>query len=198
MPRLTCQPFAMLKPDGKAEPLALVERVTRALINDSNVTLSVTSTGVVVLTGGCLDNEQAACDQETGHDAYAVHVLRIARSMMLSVRHMLKVSRCCTREKLLQTRRALTQYAATPVVVIGPGTKQRSSAFGRAHSPAWMALDRMHARCGERLPLGRTYSLRFRPVGPVLKACRRIGPHGGRWPAPMIAHGCAGWTRQLD
>ena len=37
----------------------------------------------------------------------------------------------------------------------------------------------MHARCGERLPLGRTYSLGYGPVGPVLQVCRRIGPHGG-------------------
>ena len=33
--RLTRKPFAMLNPDGKAEHLALVERVTRALLNDS-------------------------------------------------------------------------------------------------------------------------------------------------------------------
>ena len=106
-----------------------MELVTRAMVNDSDVTLSVTSTGVVVLTGVCLDSEQVACDRETGHDAYAVEVLRTARSMMLSVRHMLKVSRRCTREKLLQTRRALTPYAATTVVVIGPGTKRRPGAF---------------------------------------------------------------------
>ena len=51
------------------------------------------------------------------------------RCMMLSLRLMLKVSRRCTREKLLQTRRALTPYAATPVVVIGPRTKRQSGAF---------------------------------------------------------------------
>ena len=85
------------------------------------MTLSVTSTGVVVLTSGCLD-EQAACDAETGHAAYAVDVLRTTRSMMLSVSQTLKMSRHCTRQKLLQTRRALTPYAATPVLVIGPGT----------------------------------------------------------------------------
>ena len=62
--RLTRKPLAMLKPDGKAARLALVERVTRALVNDSGVTLSVTSTDVVVRTGGCLDSEQAACDRE--------------------------------------------------------------------------------------------------------------------------------------
>ena len=73
MQRLTCKPFAMLKPGRKAERLALVERVTRALVNDSDVTLSSTTTGVVVLTGGCLDIEQAACDAESGHDAYAVY-----------------------------------------------------------------------------------------------------------------------------
>ena len=75
----------MLKRDGKAERLALVERVTRTLVNDSDVPLSVTSTGVVMLTGGCPDNAQAAFDRETGHDAYAVDVLRTARSVMLSV-----------------------------------------------------------------------------------------------------------------
>ena len=131
MLRLTRTPFAMLKPDGKAERLALVERVTRAPVNDSDVTLL---SGIVVLTGGCLDSEQAVCDQETGHDAYAVDVLRTAQSMMLFVHQMLKVSRCYTREKLLETRRALTrraltQYEATPVVVIGPGTKRRLGAF---------------------------------------------------------------------
>ena len=106
-----------------------MERVIRALVNDSDVTLSVISTRVVVLTGGCLDIEHAARDRETRHDAYAVDVLRTARSMMLSLRQMLKVSRHCTREKLLQMRQAFTPYAATPVVVIGPGTKRRSGAF---------------------------------------------------------------------
>ena len=125
----THKPFAMLKPDRKVERLALMERVTRALVNDSDVTLSVTSTDVVVLTGRYLDSEHVACDQESGHDAYVVNVPRMARSMMLSVRLMLKVSRRCTCEKLLQTRRALTPYAATPVVVIGPGTKRRSGAL---------------------------------------------------------------------
>ena len=127
--RLTRKLFAMLKPNGKAKRLALVECVTRALVNDSDVTLSVMSTGVVVLNGGCLDSEQGACDAETGYDVYAVDVLQTARSMMLCVHQMLKVSRRCTHEKLLQTRRALTPYVATPVVVIGPGTKPRSGAL---------------------------------------------------------------------
>ena len=56
------------------------------------------------------------------------------------------------------------QYAATPVVVIGPGTKRWSGAFvthgacatpscigttgGRAHGPTRMALDPRHHRYG--------------------------------------------------
>ena len=64
-----------------------------------------------------------------GRPDYAVDVLRTARSMMLSVRQMLKVSRRCTRQKLLETRRALTPYVATPVAVIGPERKRRSGAF---------------------------------------------------------------------
>ena len=74
---------------------------------------------------------------------------------------MLKVSRRCTREKLLQTRRAVTTYAATPVVVIGPGTKRQSGAFAslaelvqhqvaqqHAHGPIRMASDPRHYLCG--------------------------------------------------
>ena len=127
--RLMCKQFATLKPDGKAERLALVELVTRALVNDSDVTLSVMSTGVVMLSGGCLGSEQASCDEQTGHNAYAVNVLWTALSMMLSVRQMLEVSCRCTCEKLVRTYRALTPYEATPVVVIGPGTKRWSGAF---------------------------------------------------------------------
>ena len=58
--RLTRKPFAMLRPEGKVEHLTLVERVTRALDNDGDATLSVTSTGVVMLTCGCLDSELRA------------------------------------------------------------------------------------------------------------------------------------------
>ena len=125
--RLTRKLFTMLKPDGKAKRLALVERVTCALVNDSDPTLPVMSTGVVVLPGGCLVNEPGACDHDTGHDAYAADVLLTARSMMPSERHMLKLRRRRTREKLLQTRQA--PCAATLVVVIGPATKRRWGAF---------------------------------------------------------------------
>ena len=69
---LTRKPFAMLKRDAKVERLALVERVTRALVNDGGVSFSVTSKGILVLTSGCLDSERAACAQESEHDAYAV------------------------------------------------------------------------------------------------------------------------------
>ena len=86
VPMLPRKTFTMLKRDGKAYRLAQVDAVTRALINDSDVTVSVTFTGVVVLSGGCLDSEQAACDQETAHDGYAVDMLRTTRSMMLSMR----------------------------------------------------------------------------------------------------------------
>ena len=114
---------------------------------------------------------------------------------------MLKVSRRCIREKLLETRRALTPYAATPVVVIGPRTKRRLGAFVSLTElvqhqvalaqqagmltvpPGWCPIPViivwMHARCGERLPLGRTYSFGYGPVSPALQACQRIGPHGG-------------------
>ena len=54
---LTRKPFAMLKPREKAKCLAGVERLTRVVVNGTDVTLSVTSTGVVVLTGECLDSE---------------------------------------------------------------------------------------------------------------------------------------------
>ena len=72
VPRLTRKAFAMLKRDAKAEGLAMVERVTRVLVSDSDVSVSLTPKGVVVLTGGSMDSEQAACDTETRHDAYVV------------------------------------------------------------------------------------------------------------------------------
>ena len=52
--QVTRKPFAMLNSDGKAERLALVERVRRTLVNDRNVSLLLTYTGVVVLPVGCL------------------------------------------------------------------------------------------------------------------------------------------------
>ena len=72
---LKCKPFAMLKREAKAERRALVDCVPCALVNDRDILLLVTSNGVFVLTGGYLDSEQAACDRETGHNAYVVDVL---------------------------------------------------------------------------------------------------------------------------
>ena len=54
--RLLRKPFAMLKCEAKAKHLALVECATRALVNGSDFSLPVISTGVVVLTGGGLDS----------------------------------------------------------------------------------------------------------------------------------------------
>ena len=114
-----------------------------------------------------------------GHDPYARDILRTLWSMMLSLRHMLKVSRRCTHEQLLQARRALTPYVATPVpgcdwyrdqaavgcLPVTHGACATPSGVGttggRAQGPTRMARILslsmlMHARCGERVPLGRT------------------------------------------
>ena len=122
------KPCALLKPDAQAERMAMVQRVTRALLNDDEVTITKTTTGEVVLRGGCFDSEQLNCDRMSEHDSPAVDILRTARSMKLSVRQMLKVRRHCSREQLLETRRGFTAYVATPVVVVGPAGKQRSAA----------------------------------------------------------------------
>ena len=49
--------------------------------------------------------------------------------MTLFVGQMLKVSRRCSRETLVEPWQALTPYAATPVVVVGRGRKRWVAAF---------------------------------------------------------------------
>ena len=122
------KPYALLKPEAHAERIAMVQRVDRALVNDDEVTIAKTTTGEVVLRGGCFDSEQVNCDRMSGHDPAAVDVLRTARFMKLSVRQMLELRRHCTREQLLETRRGLTPYVATPVVVVGPAGNRRAAA----------------------------------------------------------------------
>ena len=122
------KPYALLKLEAQAERIPMVKRVACALVNDDEVTITKTTTGEVVPRGGCFDSEQVNCDRMSVHDPAAVDVLRTARSMKLSVRQMLKLRRHCTREQLLETRRGLTPYVATPVVVVGPASKRRSAA----------------------------------------------------------------------
>ena len=106
----------------------MLQRGARALVNDDQVPIIKATTREVVLRGGGFDSEQVNCDRLSGHDPAAVDVLRTARSMKLSVRQMLKWRRHCTREQLLETRRGLTPYVATLVVIAGPAGKQRSAA----------------------------------------------------------------------
>ena len=122
------KPYALLKPEAQAKRTAMVQRVARAFVNDDEVTITKTTTREVVLRGGCFDSEQVNCDRMSGHDPAAVDLLRTARSMKLSVRQMLKLRRHCTRAQLLETRRGVTGYVATPVVVVGPAAKRRSAA----------------------------------------------------------------------
>ena len=126
--RCCWKPFALLEPEAEAERIAMVQRVARALVNDDEVTITKTTTREVVLRGGCFDSEQVNCDRMSGHDPAVLDVLRTARSMKISVRQMLKLCRHCTHEQLLETRRGLTPYVATPVVVVGPAGKRRSAA----------------------------------------------------------------------
>ena len=77
------KPYALLKPEAKAKRIAMVQRVARALVNDDEVTIAKTTTGEVVLRGGCFDSEQVNCDGMSGHDPAAVDVLQTARSMKL-------------------------------------------------------------------------------------------------------------------
>ena len=170
------KPYALLKPEAQAERIATVQRVARALVNDDEVTITKTSTGEVVLRGVCFDSEQVKCHRMLGPDPAAVGVLRTVRSMKLSVRQMLKLRRHCTREQLLETRRGLTPYVATPVVVVGPAGKRRCAACAPLEDvvlhqakladdpgvlvvpPGWRCIHSCHpvltrAHCGEPLPV---------------------------------------------
>ena len=48
------KPYALLKPEAQADQIAIVQRVARALVNDDEVTITKTTTGELVLRGGCL------------------------------------------------------------------------------------------------------------------------------------------------
>ena len=49
--------------------------MARAVVNDNKVTITKTTTGEVVLRGGCFDGEQVNCDRMSRHDPAALDVI---------------------------------------------------------------------------------------------------------------------------
>ena len=115
-------PYALLQPRAQSDRLHHLERVVQMLLVDNTVSVERAVNGDLVITAG---DQGAQADRKRTE---AIRVLELARSMVLSIRQMLRMPRNCSRAKLNEVRRDLTPYVPIVVVATSSATQHRSAA----------------------------------------------------------------------
>ena len=109
------QPFSTIKGKTKHRRLRAAQKILRSLLQDGDVEVNMTHKGVVFLRGGCAAWHQDE-EEKDPRSLEALRVVRMARTMKLCVRAMLKVPRACRRSDPMRIRENELIHPTRPAV----------------------------------------------------------------------------------
>ena len=196
-------------PKARRRRLKAVQRLVRVLLDDPNILCGTNTKGEVCLSGGACT---ALSGPLGGHLAFtaqeheALSMLRMACSMHLSQRPLLRMPRRCTQRDLRTVRQRVMPYF--PQATIVKSTTGRNSAAGHVRlqsilqnaismarvignpPPPLVALpllsfQLMRLPCGRHPQAVRMYGLMYGWGGQSMLRRRSYGPHGFAWMAGM-------------
>ena len=124
--------FSTIKGKTKHGGLRAAEKYLRSLLQDGDVGVSMTHKGVVLLRGGSAAWHQDE-EEKDPRGLEALLVVRMAHTMKLSLRAMLKVPRACRRSDLMRIREMNTPYNARTRAVHTGICLSRASAADKHH-----------------------------------------------------------------
>ena len=103
------QPISTIKGKTKHRRLRAAGKILRSLLQDGDVEVNMTNKGVVLLRGGSAAWHQDE-EKKNVRSLEALRVVRMACTMKLNVKAMLKVPRACRRSDQMRIREMNTPY----------------------------------------------------------------------------------------
>ena len=205
-------PYADLQRRRQDGRMLQLQTVIRGLLVNSDLAVQRLDSGDLLIRGA----GGVTCPREDAYQAEAIRVIRLSRSMMLSVRQMYRLPRACPKRCLTQVRISLTPYTAEVVALRAGIITQRAGAVaplaavisaqlslavarGEFEIPPWHA-ELWVILCADATPLWRTSATRC----DVHVVCWKGGPAAagdpGKWATWWAMDGPddAGCLRVMD
>lgn len=117
-------PYADLQRRRQDDRLKQLQTVARALLVNDLLDVERLENGDILLRGAAGD----VCDREAAHRAEALRVIKLARSMLLSIRQMHRLPRRCPLRSIYAVRASLMPYTAETVALRAGIITQRAGA----------------------------------------------------------------------